>query len=118
MDLHDVDLDQPVVIVRDTAQDRDGIVWQAAKIGYDRLVGGLAGGPPSWTAAGLPTARTSLLGVDELGGREVLDGRQRVEYDAGHVPGARSVELGRLAGGHDAAVRDGAAVMCGYGERR
>ena len=112
-----VNPDQPVVVVRDADQDPDEIVWQAAKIGCDRLVGELAGGLPSWTAAGLPTISPSVLGADELDGREVLDVRQQVEFGAGHVPGARSVELSRLAEGHSPIVADGAAVMCGHGER-
>ena len=35
----------------------------------------------------------------------------------GHVPGAVSVELGRLAEGDRPTVADGVAVMCGHGER-
>lgn len=112
-----VDAERHVVVVRDDDQDPDEIVWQAAKIGYERLVGELAGGLASWTVAGLPTTGTTLLGADDLDGRPVLDVRQLVEFDAGHVPGARSVELGQLAEGHGLADADGAAVMCGHGER-
>ncbi|MEJ7705235.1 MAG: rhodanese-like domain-containing protein [Geodermatophilaceae bacterium] len=46
-----------------------------------------------------------------------MDVRQRSEYVAGHVPEASNVELGRLAEGAMPQVADGAAVMCGHGER-
>ncbi len=112
-----VDPDQPTVVIRDVDQDPDEIIWQAAKIGYDLLVGELAGGMATWTSARLATTKTVLLGADALQGRPVIDVRQRVEFDAGHVPGAHSVELGRLAEGHRPGNCDGAAVMCGHGER-
>lgn len=111
-----VDPDRPVVVVRDADQDHDEIVWQAAKIGF-QLAGELAGGMAAWACAGQATTSTALLRADELDGRDVLDVRQRAEFDAGHVPGARSVELGRLAEGHGPTVADGTAVMCGHGER-
>jgi len=45
----------------------------------------------------------------------VLDVRQRSEYAGGHLPGARNVELGRIA---DGPIRmDATVVMCGHGER-
>ena len=45
----------------------------------------------------------------------VLDVRQAGEYAAGHVPGARHVELGSIA---DADFPDQPlTVMCGHGER-
>jgi hydroxyacylglutathione hydrolase len=44
--------DRPIVIICDTDQDLSEIVWQAAKIGYDNLVGELAGGIHAWTSAG------------------------------------------------------------------
>ena len=114
--------DRPVVIVRDGDQDQDEIVWQAAKIGYDQLVGELTGGMASWTTSGRASVSTQLLGADELDGRAVVDVRQRVEFDAGHVRHASNVELGRLAAGLNpdeqrALVADTTAVMCGHGER-
>jgi len=47
----------------------------------------------------------------------VIDVRQASEYAAGHLPGARNIELGSLAG-QAAAARDRPVVtMCGHGER-
>jgi rhodanese-related sulfurtransferase len=45
----------------------------------------------------------------------IVDVRQTNEYSAGHVPGARHVELGAVAG-----IRlpdEPLTVMCGHGER-
>jgi len=116
--------DRPLVFVLDSDQDRGDLVRQALKVGYEHLAGELDGGMAAWQAAGLPTARIPLVGVDGVEGRQVLDVRQDGEFTAGHLPGARHVELGALPG---AAVGAGAsadelpvgplAVMCGHGER-
>jgi len=142
-----VPADIPVVLVREPFQDVEEIVWQALKIGYERLAGELAGGMGGWVAAGQPVARTELVIPERLAERPVLDVRQRAEFVDGHLPGARHVELGALShGGADglgaglgagvpglgAGVDAGAdglgagpvgasdapvVVMCGHGER-
>ncbi len=109
--------DLPLVFVRADDQDPDEIIWQCLKIGYENLAGELDGGMAAWVAAGLPTTSTQLLAAGQLDGRPLIDVRQHSEYAAGHVPGALSVELGQLAEGHAGQVADGAAVMCGHGER-
>ncbi len=83
--------------VRDPDQDSADIAWQAAKIGYDNIVGELDGGMAAWTAAG-PRHGTHPAGPGRrLDGRRVLDIRQRTEYLTGHLPGAMHVELGDIA---------------------
>jgi Zn-dependent hydrolases, including glyoxylases len=109
--------DTPLVIVRDPDQDPDDVGWQAFKIGYDRIVGELAGGIDAWTAAGLPTASTELITPDRIGDRRVLDVRQRPEFTAGHLPGALHIELGDVAGTADRLAAGPTVVMCGHGER-
>ncbi|MFL6272299.1 MAG: rhodanese-like domain-containing protein, partial [Actinomycetes bacterium] len=76
-----------------------------------------AGGLDAWIAAGMPTARTELLTADQLGGRAVLDVRQRPEFAAGHLPHARHVELGDLPAATGALPPAPTVVMCGHGER-
>jgi glyoxylase-like metal-dependent hydrolase (beta-lactamase superfamily II)/rhodanese-related sulfurtransferase len=110
----------PLVFVRDPNQDPDEIVWQARKIGYDNLVGELAGGVAAWSAAGHPVAALPLLDPTQVTSGQVdpariLDIRQDREYADGHLPAARHVELGALPA---AALPPGPVVtMCGHGER-
>jgi glyoxylase-like metal-dependent hydrolase (beta-lactamase superfamily II)/rhodanese-related sulfurtransferase len=110
-----VDQDQPLAFVVGADQDRAELVRQCHQIGHDHLVGELAGGTTAWAAAGLDVQRTPLVAAARLDGR-VLDVRQDSEYDAGHLPGAAHIELGRLApaAGDVAGVE---SVMCGHGER-
>lgn len=107
----------PLVVVRSADQDVAEVVWQAAKIGYDRLAGELADGIDAWTAAGQPTASTELLNTDQLGDRRVLDIRQLPEFTGGHLPGARHIELGAVERAADQLPDAPTVLMCGHGER-
>ena len=107
----------PIVVVRNADQDPTEVLWQARKIGHDLVLGELAGGIDSWTAAGAPTASIALVGPEELSGRAVLDVRQDNEYAAGHLPGAQHLELGGLTDGTEELPAGPVALMCGHGER-
>ena len=103
----------PLVFVRDASQDPDEIVWQARKVGFDNLAGELD--LAAWTAAGQPLARVPLLDADQVHPSRVVDVRQVNEYATGHLPAARNIELGALAG---ADLPAGPVVtMCGHSER-
>lgn len=105
----------PLVVVRNDDQDLDEVAWQARKIGYDHLLGELAGGVAAWRAAGHPVATTRLLPPEQVDPSQLVDVRQAGEFAAGHVPGARHVELGATAG---TPMPSGPVVtMCGHGER-
>ncbi len=108
--------DTPLAFVADDGQDPGEVVWQAYKIGYERLAGRLAGGMDAWRAAGYAQAATDFVSADRTGRRPYVDVRQRAEYAAGHVPGAVHVELGSLPS-HVADAPIGAVVACGHGER-
>jgi hydroxyacylglutathione hydrolase len=109
--------DRPLIVVRDAWQDPDDIGWQAAKIGYDNLVGELAGGLDAWTAAGHTTTTTPLTAPDGVSGRPVLDVRQDAEFTAGHLPHARHIELGDLPDRTGDLPNEPYVVMCGHGQR-
>jgi hydroxyacylglutathione hydrolase len=111
------DHERPLVVVREPDQDIEEVLWQAAKIGYDNIVGELAGGVEAWSAAGLPTGSVPLVEPDAEDGVRVLDIRQEAEFRAGHVPGAVNIELGRLPDAVDALRDVPTVVMCGHGER-
>jgi hydroxyacylglutathione hydrolase len=108
--------DRPLVVVLDPDQDREDLVRQCLKVGYERLEGELAGGMAAWRAAGLPEARIELADVADQGGGTVLDVRQDAEFTSGHLPAARHVELGSLGGAAELPAGP-LAVMCGHGER-
>jgi hydroxyacylglutathione hydrolase len=114
-----VDAVQPLVFVLDDDQDRAELVRQCRTIGYDDLVGELAGGMASWRAAGLPEQAVPVVGPHQAGAGPVLDVRQASEVAEGHLPGAVTVELGALADGAlPEAVPEGPlTVMCAAGQR-
>ena len=106
--------DTPVVFVLEAGQDRSDLIRQAHNIGYETILGELDGGIDAWRATGRPVASTRLASVEHYDGT-VVDVRQTNEYEAGHVPGAVSAELGAL----DTTVLPAGptSVMCGHGER-
>jgi hydroxyacylglutathione hydrolase len=112
---------QPLVFVLDEDQDRGELACQCRTIGYDHLVGELAGGMAAWRAAGLPEAQLPLVEAEQLDNQpgRVLDVRQASEVADGHLPGALAIELGALAGDRPPAELAGGpvTVMCGHGER-
>jgi glyoxylase-like metal-dependent hydrolase (beta-lactamase superfamily II)/rhodanese-related sulfurtransferase len=111
-----LDPTSPIVIVRHPDQHTADILWPALNIGYDNVIGELAGGVAAWRAAGGALVTTRLVQPDRVGG-EVLDIRQDTEYAAGHLPEAIHIELGDLTGQADAVPHTPLTVMCGHGER-
>jgi glyoxylase-like metal-dependent hydrolase (beta-lactamase superfamily II)/rhodanese-related sulfurtransferase len=104
-----------LVFVLDPGQDRRDVVQQCLDVGHELLLGELAGGTDAWAASGRPVATIPVVGVAQLGGT-VLDVRQANEYAAGHLPGARNVELGSVLAA-PLAAGETVMVMCGHGER-
>lgn len=111
------DLETPLAFVIDSDQDRDALVRQCLQVGFENLVGGLAGGVAAWESAGRPLSRTPLAD-HPMTGRTVLDVRQRREWDSGHIPGAIHLELGVLADGPGDRLPHGPLVThCVHGQR-
>ncbi len=109
--------DRPLIFVLDPDQDRAELVRQSLGIGYEQLVGELVGGVDAWRETGRSLARTELVRTLDPERDPVVDVRQRVEYAAGHLPGARSTELGTLVGPAISELPGQATFMCGHGER-
>jgi hydroxyacylglutathione hydrolase len=112
---------RPLVFVLDGDQDRGELARQCRTIGYDHLVGELAGGMAAWRAANLSQAQLPMVEAEQLDDEAgvVLDVRQASEVADGHLPGAVAVELGALGGDRlPAQLPEGpVTVMCGHGER-
>ncbi|MGH8969213.1 MAG: MBL fold metallo-hydrolase [Actinomycetes bacterium] len=109
--------DRPLLVLRNADQDPGEVFWQAAKVGYDNVIGEVAGGMDAWTAAGLSTTATPVVAADQVDGQTVLDVRQRPEFADGHLPGARHIELGDLPARVGQLPNGPTVVMCGHGER-
>lgn len=93
----------PLMLLSESPADHEFAVRQLIRIGYDRLLGYLAGGMEAWAAADMPIATVNAISTAELwerlrGGERlaVLDVRQDSEWQAGHIPGAIHIENGRL----------------------
>jgi hydroxyacylglutathione hydrolase len=109
--------DRPLVILRESSQDPDEILWQSVKIGYENILGEIAGGIDAWKAGGLPTRSTTLIKADQVADVSVLDIRQTSEFQAGHLSAALHIELGDLAVMSPQLPNEPMVVMCGHGER-
>ena len=83
-----VEADRDLVFVVDADQDREDLVRQCLKIGYERLAGELAGGMAAWRAAGLAERRLELTarrsGSDGHGRRRAPGQRVRGRACARH----------------------------------
>jgi hydroxyacylglutathione hydrolase len=109
---------------RDDADGRRAAALAAA-VGVTRIAGYLHGGMTAWREEKGAVRSTRRVSVPELhalwkqgGALQVLDVRERSEWDEGHIPGAIHVpyhDLQELPGGID---RDAPlAVICASGER-
>jgi hydroxyacylglutathione hydrolase len=117
-----LDPDEPFAVLLDPHQDRGELARQARTIGYDRLVGEIAGGLPAWQAAGLPTGHVPVVTPAHLAAdpTPVLDVRQQAETATGQLPGATTIELGDLPAALTAdppTLGGPVTVMCAHGER-
>lgn len=93
----------PIILVADHPIGREEATRQLIRIGYDDLRGYLDGGIAAWQAAGLPTASTRLVDIEELhawmernDSPLIVDVRSDAEWRAGHMPDAIHIEAGRI----------------------
>jgi hydroxyacylglutathione hydrolase len=116
--------DQPLVIVGRDDEDAREAAELAGAVGLSKIAGYLAGGMTSWREEKQPVERIERLTLEELherwerDGLQLLDVRERAEWDAGHIPGSMHVayhDVRELPDGLD----DGSpvAVICSSGQR-
>lgn len=116
---------KPIVVTGDNPQDREDMVRQLIRIGYDSLDGYLEGGMEAWRDARLPVAEMAVTSPRELyaaleggEGPVPLDVRFDHEWRDGHVPEAVHVELGDLPGRLQSLPRESSyATLCAAGVR-
>jgi hydroxyacylglutathione hydrolase len=117
--------EQPVVVVGRDDEDARRAIGLAAAVGITRVAGYLAGGMTSWREERRPVGDVPRVTVPALherwspdGSLQVLDVRERSEWDAGHIPGSVHVpyhDLGSPPDGLD--LERPIAVICGSGQR-
>jgi len=115
---------RPIVLVGRDDADALEAVGLAAAVGVRAIAGYLAGGMTSWREERRPVAAVPRMTVPEVherreaGALQVLDVRERSEWDAGHIPGAVHVPYHDIDG-----IPEGidperpVAVMCASGQR-
>ena len=115
----------PVVLCMPDDDALDEASVQLRRIGWDAILGHLAGGIDAWTASGRATRSFPILRLERLideiaagDAGEILDVRQTTEWDAGHLEGSRHLFVGDLPERLDAldhSVRQ--TVICASGYR-
>jgi rhodanese-related sulfurtransferase len=88
-------------------------VTQLIRIGYDTIEGHLAGGVEAWQGEGRPVRSYSSATIDDLccscmAGKplQVLDVRQRSEWETGHIPESLHIFVGDLPNQLQAVAKD------------
>jgi glyoxylase-like metal-dependent hydrolase (beta-lactamase superfamily II)/rhodanese-related sulfurtransferase len=114
--------DQEIVFVGRDDADGHHAADLAAAVGLTNVGGYLHGGMTAWREEGRDVQRTERLTVEEVHSRwddlQILDVRERSEWDEGHIPGSVHTPYHDLDGvpeGLDPARP--IAVMCGSGQR-
>ena len=112
-----------VFLGRDDADGRRAAALAAA-VGVTRIAGYLHGGMTAWREEKRPVVGTTRVTVPELHDRwqrgdvQVLDVRERSEWDAGHIPGSLHVPYHDLHSLPDEVDPEAPlAVICASGER-
>ena len=113
---------QSVVLVGRDDDDSRHAAELAEAVGITNLGGFLAGGFTSWREERLHVKRIPRMTVDELhdqrNGLQILDVRERAEWESGHIPGSVHLPYHDIEG-----VPDGidagrpVAAICGSGQR-
>jgi hydroxyacylglutathione hydrolase len=118
--------DQPLALVGRDNDDALEAAALAAAVGLATIAGFLAGGMTSWREDRFPVESVARMTVPQLherwdrgrDGLQVLDVRERSEWDAGHIPGSVHVPYHDIHG-----LPDGLdpgrpiAAICGSGQR-
>jgi glyoxylase-like metal-dependent hydrolase (beta-lactamase superfamily II)/rhodanese-related sulfurtransferase len=118
------DRDQEIVLVGRDDDDGRVAARLALAVGIGKLGGLLAGGMTSWRQEGREVARIERLPLTDLAERlerddvQLLDVRERAEFDAGHIPGSAHIPWHDIeAVPPEIDPEKPVAVVCGSGQR-
>ena len=115
--------DAPVIIVAAPGREQEAVT-RLARVGFENVVGWLAGGMDAWPKAGGEMERVPQMPPADLrlllgSGRlpKVLDVRTDDEWEAGHIEGALHIPLNELKDRLGEVPREPLFVLCGSGYR-
>jgi hydroxyacylglutathione hydrolase len=122
-----IPFDDPLLLVLPEPEQEalEEAATQLLRIGYERVVGYLQGGVEAWRSSGRALASYAVADLDEwcrasragTVGR-LLDVRQEVEWDRGHIPGSQHVFVGDLPDRLEEVPADGEVwAACSTGHR-
>jgi rhodanese-related sulfurtransferase len=118
--------EQPIVLIGRDDEDAIEAAGLASAVGLRNLAGYLHGGMTSWREDRLEVGRTERMSLPEFHDRweddanrpQVLDVRERDEWDRGHIPGSVHTpyhDIEDVPDGIDASAP--VAVLCASGQR-
>jgi rhodanese-related sulfurtransferase len=115
---------QPLIFAGRDDDDARSAAELASAVGLRTIAGVLAGGMTSWREERLPVESVRRMTVDELRAAlagdqlQLVDVRERTEYEAGHLPGSISVPYHELRQLPDTIDPDRpVATICASGPR-
>ena len=98
-----LDPEQPIALVLTKESDLSEVLNWFSRVGYTKFAGALEGGMDAWVQEGLPLDAIPSMSVQQVRKTfpskemQLLDVRQPIEWDMGHIPGAKHVFLPELA---------------------
>jgi len=93
-----VDVKQPILLVTDAGREEEALT-RLSRVGFDRVLGYLAGGFESWKLAGKETDRVNRISPEQFASAikntedNIIDVRKESEYQAEHIENAYNKPL-------------------------
>lgn len=94
--------DKPMLLVTEPGKERESVL-RLARVGFDKFLGHLDGGYPSWQKANFTSDLIIDVEADELAmdipfdpNMVIMDVRKEIEYADGHIETAVNIPLGRM----------------------
>lgn len=96
------DIQQPIIFVADEGLEKE-VITRLSRVGYDNILGYLAGGIETWKAAGKETDSIESISPEEFrnifleGDVTVIDVRKSTEFETEHLVNAENIPLAYIS---------------------
>jgi glyoxylase-like metal-dependent hydrolase (beta-lactamase superfamily II)/rhodanese-related sulfurtransferase len=96
------DIQQPILFVAEEGLEKE-VITRLSRVGYDNVLGYLAGGIEAWKAAGKETDSIESISPEEFrnifleGDVTVIDVRKNAEFEAEHLVNAENIPLAYIS---------------------